>query len=302
MLLLALFALPALAQSYVGEVVIEKEVKGERAPEEAVTWDFEFSCTFDGDPITLGPDGPDVVEFTLGDGNTESISDVPDGGECTVEEIGPTDSDADFDAPFVSIRINDGDPVVGTSTTFPVDGDDDTTITVTFTNDFGDIPTAELDLIKVVEGAAAPHARDFKFEIACSEQDTVTTVLGVDGTLEGFPVILDDEDGAECVVTEIEDGGASSTALAWDGVSTTDGSVTVEFDPPSDDADEVQSILVTATNIFDKDVPVEVPDEPAVLAITGFELTWAMLLAVALLAAGALGLYAARRRNTGESR
>ena len=141
--------------------------------------------------------------------------------------------------------------------------------------------------------------------------------------------------GTECVITEVDTRGADPVTITVTG-DADQGDFTLENDrvsvtiPEAEEDDEVGPVEVSVvfTNTFEDEedvlpeppveptpTPVPTPDpeptpvdpeptptedvtvvEDRVLAVTGLEVTWAALLALALLGTGGLGLYAARRR------
>ncbi|MFF2372404.1 DUF5979 domain-containing protein [Agromyces sp. NPDC058110] len=187
----------------VGSLQLTKEVSGTGADEWAGEFgDYEVHvlCTLEAaDPdtvydgtVTLTTDAPD---------NVVTIPNLPTGAECTVDETdlgGATDWTAD------------PNPVV-------IGDDESGPVEITIDNDFR---TGALNVLKVVSGPGVPEfsTGPFVFQVICTYEDE--TVVSVDlvvvgeedstgpylsETITGIPV------GSECVVTEVDDGGADET-------------------------------------------------------------------------------------------
>ena len=198
-------------------------------------------CTFLDEPVYAdgyGPDSPMVV--TLEDGaDPVALTGLPAGAECTITETGTAG------APSTSITITqDGeDPVTtdGTSTTVVLEPDVATSGAIT--NDAEVTNTYEvgsLEVAKVVDGEGEEFgAGPFTLDVECTLDtgqgatvvyaDTVTLTGGESATVDDIAA------GAECTVTESEDGGATSVVV-------TPSPVTIEAD---------ETVTVTATNTFD---------------------------------------------------
>lgn len=172
---------------------------------------FEVSCTFLDqtvlDDTFLLTDGADPVEY----------SDLPAGSECTVAE---TD---DADAADTTIVVTEdgaaGEEQNAASTTFTVlpYADDDATTpltTVAFTNHY---TVGPVEITKIVAGAGADPWGDtaFTLEMTCTlDGVTPNPVFEDSTTLSGDDLVWRVDDlptGAECTVTETEDGGANSS-------------------------------------------------------------------------------------------
>ncbi|GGI10725.1 DUF5979 domain-containing protein [Isoptericola cucumis] len=211
-----------------GELTVDKVVVGDGA-ELYGDGPFEVSleCTFEGEPVEI-PGGA-VREITPGEPVT--YTELPVGADCVVTETdvaGATSS-------TVSTTVEDGEPgqVV-------VPGTDGDPVTVTVTNTF-DVGSIAVDKVVEFEGDSY-DVGPFEVALECTFQgesieipDGAARELtpGDPVTYDGLPV------GADCVVTETDDGGAAaSTVSSVDGGDP--GAVTVAADPAS----------VTVTNTF----------------------------------------------------
>ncbi|MFI2104381.1 DUF5979 domain-containing protein [Isoptericola sp. NPDC019693] len=206
-------------------------------------YEVTVECTFLGEPVYAdgyGPDAPMVVE--IADGETVELTGLPVNAECTVTETGTGGSTSQE----MTVTAGDDDPVETdgpeADATVTPDGDDGaagTAVEVTNTFDVGAI-----DLLKVVdgEGADAYGQGPFTVQVVCTfgqgtgDPATVydgTVTLGGGGPLEAQIPNL--PTGAECAVTEIDDGGATGAVVVPD-------TVTVGSDEP---------VEVVVTNTFD---------------------------------------------------
>ncbi|MCL2802961.1 MAG: DUF5979 domain-containing protein [Micrococcales bacterium] len=184
---------------------------------------FAVSCTYLGSPVYA--DGYDLthpMEEDLWDGNTWSLAGetptgtplMPTGTECTVTE---TNSAGALDTEMV---VTDAQ---GNQTTVPgnqatVTIDDLFTVEVLGINTFG---AGSLELLKTVTGPAAGQFGNgpFVFNVLCT-LDTGSgpaTVFDGDVTLTGpnnLSATIDFiADGADCDITEVNTGGATSTVI-----------------------------------------------------------------------------------------
>ncbi|SFR91486.1 hypothetical protein SAMN05428970_3803 [Agromyces sp. CF514] len=210
----------------VGSLQLTKQVSGTGADDWAGEFgDYEVHvvCTLAAaDPDTVW-DGT-VTLTTDAPGNVATIDDLPTGAECAVDETdlgGATDWSADPNP----ITIGD---------------DESGPVEITIDNSFR---TGALNLLKEVTGPGVPEfsTGPFDFRVVCTyEGETVeNSVLVVEGeedsrgpylseTITGIPV------GAECVVTEIDNGGADDTA----------DPVTVTI--PDQETDGVETVVTAA--------------------------------------------------------
>lgn len=290
-----LLAGPAMAQEfYVSGLTVEKAVQGEDAPEGA---EFAFALACDDE---FGQ------EFTLADAESETFEGLSQGATCTLTETVPDGADYDSDdfvtlEPSVDSLEGDTDESWDADTrtlTFTVPDTPETAephISVVFTNDFGDggvLGSGDLVVTKRVSGDAEGP---WEFDVDCpgSVQDTVT--LG-DGDSETFTVTRGPE--TTCTITELDPDGFDVAHKVDDGEETAGAEASFVFDDGSVDADVHLIREVDFTNT-PEDEPKE--DETAVLADTGFEVTWGLVLAAGLLVPGAGVLVYARKRDRREA-
>jgi len=262
-----------------GEFQVEKVVDGDGAAFGTGPFEVSAECTFQGEPIdvpggatrTVTPDGPATYDQ------------LPIGAECVVTE---TDA-AGATSSTVSTAVEDGEPG---QVVVPAADADPAVVTVTNTFDVGSVA---VEKVADFEGDAY-DVGPFEVTLACTFQGEDIEVpdgaareiaAGDTVTYAGLPI------GAECVVTESDDGGAASST-----VSTVDGgdpgAVTVAADPAS----------VTVTNTFDAvPPPVDPGDDGDTggggwLPTTGADIALWVGLAV-LLVAGGIILVGVRRRH-----
>ncbi|WP_166844074.1 DUF5979 domain-containing protein [Isoptericola sp. BMS4] len=232
----------------VGSIEVDKELEGlgsvvyRPGPFEATV-----ECTFpggpDGEPIEIPggatrqfmPDDPAVYDG------------LPVGAECTVTE---TD---DFGATETTMTVEGGEPVEGTSAEVvvpPNDGGDPATVTVTATNTFR---TSPLLVRKTVDGDGAGFAPDMpEPPYTVDSLDEIPYEVTLECTFDGQEIPIPGgatrkfgpgfpaayfalPDGAECVVTETDDGGATSLTVE-------PGTVTIAED---------EQAVVDVTNTYD---------------------------------------------------
>ncbi|MEL7978096.1 DUF5979 domain-containing protein [Isoptericola sp. F-RaC21] len=220
----------------VGEVSVYKAVDGDGAAFGTGPFEVSLECTFQGEPIDvpggatreLSPDGMVVYDG------------LPVGADCVVTETdagGATSS-------TVSTAVEDGDPG---QVVVPAADADPATITVTNTFDVGSVAVTK----KVDFEGDSYDVGPFEVTLACTFQGEDITVPGGAAreiaagdtvTYAGLPI------GAECVVTETDDGGAASSTVSTVGDPSTGsgesgdpGAVTIAADAAS----------VTVTNTFD---------------------------------------------------
>lgn len=205
----------------------------------------------DGTPITYGPfqaavtcvfrgqtvlaDGFDSspMEFELADGATQALNGLPVGATCVTTE--PDSADA------VDTTIEPNPVVIGGD-----DQDPSEVQAVTVTNEF---TVGSLALTKESEGGALDNNPElaegpFTLHVTCTLTDAShpdgTTVYDDDVVLEGDSPQSDTIDnlptGAECTVTEPDQGGATS--------------VEIEGSPATIGVDTTGPVTVTATNTF----------------------------------------------------
>jgi hypothetical protein len=268
-----------------GSIEVDKVVDGDAA--EFVTASFEVSlvCTFEGQDIAV----PDGATRTVTPDEPATYDGLPIGAECVVTE---TDA-AGAAETTISTTVEDGDSgqvVVPTADAGPA------VITVTNTFDVGSVAVE-----KVVDFEGDSYdVGPFEVTVECTFQGAGIEIPGgaareISGgqtvTYDGLPV------GAECVVTETDDGGASGSAVSViDGGDP--GVVTIAAGDPA---------VITVTNMFaaqpvppDPSNPPAPPVQPGTdpLPRTGAFVLPLLGLAVLLTALGGV-LVHLRRRDEG---
>ncbi|WP_022892784.1 DUF5979 domain-containing protein [Agromyces subbeticus] len=221
------------------EVSIVKDVTGNAAHAEGVTFEILVTCTFkrgDGNPPIVVYDQEPVE---LEDGELVTLFEVPIGSECWAEE---PDGQGAYE---IEISATEQNPVVVTGGANP--------ITIIVTNVF---PDAGFTVKKTVDNGGAvnqdgtPIAYDtvFSFTATCEFQGE--TVLDesfelTDGGTQTFDQL---PAGSDCTVTETDQGGGTtSIVVTQDGVDDDLGEATsAEFTLlPDEDATVVTSVAVT---------------------------------------------------------
>jgi Domain of unknown function (DUF5979) len=257
----------------VGSLAVTKEIEG--TPPVGAQFLVHVTCTLDTDTVV----DQDLPLFT-NDGQTETITGIPAGAECEVEETGN----------FGALVSYDPDPPVVT-----IVENEQSDVTVTNTYELGGLRVTKV----VVGGTGTPApGTQFSVRVRCEFADVEvvdeTLVFGVAGgedSIDGIPA------GATCDVTEPGTGGAS-------GVTITPDSVVIVGESTED---------VTVTNIFTSTSPASVvPVTPATpsgvrasgssgssgsLAFTGSNAASLATTGLALLIGGGAALWFARRRS-----
>ncbi|WP_106269111.1 MULTISPECIES: DUF5979 domain-containing protein [Isoptericola] len=211
----------------VGQIAVDKVVDGDGA-ELYGTGPFEVAttCTFLGEEIEV----PGGADRTITPGTPVVYEGLPVGAVCTVTE---TDDGSATDV-TISSAVEGGE---AGQAIVPAAGDTTVGITVTNTFDLGEVV---VDKVTDGDGAEAWGAGPFEVELACTFNGaeieipggaTRTLTPGSSVTFADLPV------GAECSVTETDDGGATETSIAPESVTV--GSL-------ADDP-----VGVTVTNTFD---------------------------------------------------
>ncbi|BDV29402.1 DUF5979 domain-containing protein [Microbacterium terricola] len=174
------------------------------------TYDFTAQCTFLGQSVL-------DEEFTLSeaDGWTEEFGDLPAGAECTVEEVDPGG------AASTTIVVTEdgvaGDEETAASVDFTVlaydEGETTALTTVAVTNVY---TTGSVLVTKTIVDPGGWGTADFTVEMTCTLEGATP-----DPVFEGSSTVSADSPewqvddlptGAECVVTETENGGANATS------------------------------------------------------------------------------------------
>ena len=176
------------------------------------------TCTFEGNGVYgTGYDVDRPMRRDLADGETWSLTGLPDGAECTIAETDTMDA---AETRVVTV-VDDG-----SAATFVGDTAIVTLGSVTTAEIENDYTVGSIELSKSVIGAGADAWADAPFEIdvtcvlddSTGERtvftDTFTFLRGDD------PVTIENlATGALCTITETAFGGASSTTVTIDGTS-----------------------------------------------------------------------------------
>jgi LPXTG-motif cell wall-anchored protein len=295
-ILTAAAGVPALAQEGEefyppGEAVLTvvKFVEDEDEDEDgAALFDFEVDCEAAG-----------TLAFALGHEDTETIT-VPIGDVCKLTELGVDPLDVAFLVAPPEAEVS-RDPEVPSVT---VEVADAAGVLISVFNAFDEIlGPATLELEKDLAATSERSRRAFAgtgyvFRVVCATFDEVVALKpGETFRWEGIPV------GTQCVITETDthDAVATSITVQVDGeVVRTVSGVEVVVDFPAESDVLVQALYKNTPR--EQDPPPEQPrrrDVTQVLARTGFDLTWGMLLALGLMLGGGTALYTSRRRRRG---
>ncbi|MFC7876885.1 DUF5979 domain-containing protein [Isoptericola sp. NPDC057391] len=260
-----------------GSIQVEKVLDGDGAPFVTAPFEVSLACTFEGQDIEV----PGGATRTVTPDEPATYDGLPVGAECVVTE---TDA-AGATSTTVSTTVEDGDPGQ-----VEVPGADADPAVITVTNTF-DVGSLAVDKVVDFEGDAY-DVGPFEVTVGCTFQGADIEIPGGAAreiaagdtvTYDGLPI------GAECVVTETDDGGAASSTVSAVGDGEP-GVVTIAADPAS----------VTVTNTFDA-----VPPPPGDtgdsggggwLPTTGADVAVWVGLAVLLVAGGAI-LVGIRRRQ-----
>ncbi|PFG44653.1 hypothetical protein ATJ88_3389 [Isoptericola jiangsuensis] len=221
-----------------GSFTVEKVVEGDGAAFGTGPFEVSVACTFEGADVAV-PGGATQI---LTPGGSVTYDGLPVGAECTVTEtddFGATDVE-------ISTSIDGGAPG---EVVVPADDADPVTITVTNTYDVG---TIEVDKETSGLGAILYPVGPFEVTLACTFEGEPIEVpggavrvfdVGDPAVFGGLPV------GAECVVTETDDFGATSTTVTVDDGEAQPGRSTTVTVPPTEDG-EPTTVTVTFDNLF----------------------------------------------------
>ncbi|MDX2025098.1 MAG: DUF5979 domain-containing protein [Microcella sp.] len=176
------------------------------------------SCTFEGDAVYgTGFDAATPMQRDLEDGETWSLTGLPDGASCTITETNTMDAAATrvvtvVDAGAATTTTGDSATVtLGTTTTAEIE------------NDYT-VGSIELTKTVVGDGADAWADAPFTVDVTCELDDATGTRTVFSDTFTFMrgddPVTIENiATGAVCTVTETATGGASSTTVSIDGTS-----------------------------------------------------------------------------------
>lgn len=201
-----------------------------------------IDCTFEGDAVYgTSYSAATPMRRDLEDGETWSLTGLPDGASCTITETDTMDA-----AATRVVTIVDAGAVITT----PGDSATVTLGTTTTAEIENDYTVGSIELTKTVDGAGADEWADapFTIDVTCELDDATgtRTVFSDTFTFErgDIPVTIENlATGAVCTITETATGAASSTTVSVDGTSV-DG---VTADATIADA----LVEVEVTNTFD---------------------------------------------------
>ncbi|GAA1795714.1 DUF5979 domain-containing protein [Agromyces lapidis] len=174
-------------------------------------YEFTASCTFLGEEVLPEAD----QSFTLHDGEAKSFDALPVGSECEVAEV---DAGGATDTTIIVTEYGvEEQNVEGAVVEFTVqpDGDDMHATLVAVTNTY---TVGSISVTKDVTGAGADAwaADSFEVRLVCTWDEATTNPVydatrtiadGETWTVENLPT------GAECTVTEPDDGGATEVII-----------------------------------------------------------------------------------------
>ena len=178
-----------------GNLAVGKVVDGNDARNHQVAFPIEVACTFDGRPIDA-PDGQ-PMSFTLTNGATNTITDLPVGAECAVAET------SDQGATTVTYTSTDSHAVITPfSATVTIAA---TPIAVTVTNTF-EVGTVEVDavLYRTRRARRTALGRAFTVRVGCTR-----TIDGINFPIRlpnGGDLTLDPANGLRASISAIDAG------------------------------------------------------------------------------------------------
>ena len=276
-----------LVQLY-GGLVIVKDLAGAGASEAVGPFEFQVVCSYLGSTVrettvTLERTGD---ETTL---ESDRIDGIPVGASCVVTETAT--GGADTTPPAVTVLI--------------VTNDDENTVTAGFVNEFS---AGTISVEKVLAGTDADSdavkAKVFTIQVTCQVavglENPVTVFSGTVSLKGGQSSTATDENGdaillplgAVCFGAETDTGGADKAVVDHDsfenGVAVTSGT-----------PDDLQSLVITATNTFDKRVvpPTKPTSTGGPLASTGLDVGGLLGVVALPLIVGGILLLVIRRRT-----
>jgi len=269
--------------------VIVKDLAGAGASEAVGPFEFQVVCSYLGSTVrettvTLERTGD---ETTL---ESDRIDGIPVGASCVVTETAT--GGADTTPPAVTVLI--------------VTNDDENTVTAGFVNEFS---AGTISVEKVLAGTDADSdavkAKVFTIQVTCQVavdglENPVTVFSGTVSLKGGQSSTATDENGdaillplgAVCFGAETDTGGADKAVVDHDsfenGVAVTSGT-----------PDDLQSLVITATNTFDKRVvpPTKPTSTGGPLASTGLDVGGLLGVVALPLIVGGILLLVIRRRT-----
>ncbi|MFC4139174.1 MULTISPECIES: DUF5979 domain-containing protein [unclassified Microbacterium] len=228
------------------QVVLNKEFAGAGADQYGLdkTFTFDYSCTYAGEVVFAGS-----VELNAENGWTSVIVDLVQGTVCTVTEADLNGADA------VVFTPNDGEDVTTGIVTIPRGGG---LVTVTATNWY---LTGSLQVTKAFAGDGVEKygTSAYELRLRCVRDGEVVDIPGgaIRVVSADSPTALWENlpTGADCRLTEVDDGGASSTQIldADGNVVAGDGEsydFTIVTDPTILSVDDQPQPSLTVENTF----------------------------------------------------
>ncbi|TXK19134.1 DUF5979 domain-containing protein [Homoserinibacter sp. GY 40078] len=195
-------------------------------------FDFTLECASDtGSGIVEVELDAEDAAFTLADGQSKSVTDIPAPADCTLRE---TDADA---ADAITVTLGDAENTVVEGEAAPLELGSAASYTATVTNTY---EAGTLSVRKVVTGGTSYGDAEFVFDVTCTYDGQ--TLLDTELTLEASETHDFDEifpAGTSCEIVETDAGGASDPA--------DDASVTI---PGPEVGDTLGSVTAVMTNQF----------------------------------------------------
>lgn len=176
---------------------------------------FTASCTFLGTEVVPEADRT----FSLGDGGSKSFTGLPVGADCTITENSDTGGQAATSV-VITTGSAPGDPIDGNVAEFALGEGEGTAVAAEFTNHFT-VGAVEVTKAVTGPGAEAWGNGQFRVELVCTlEAASSDPVYAAEyslskqtpsWTVDNLPA------GADCLVTELDSGGATQSSIDPEG-------------------------------------------------------------------------------------
>lgn len=270
-------------------LVVTKTVQSDAVDETGAAIEYgpfpvEVECTFEGSSVYAdgyGPSTPMTHSFADG-GAAWELTGLVSGASCEVTEtdrVGSSSSRISTTpsggSTATSIASPSSTEIARTIVlTRRLAGEDENTVAIR-----NDYESGTIVLAKMLDGAGVAWATEsFQIDLECTLSDgpVDATVWSASYTVTadalGIPDLTNVPAGADCEVTEALTGGANSTSIDVDGVTT--AGTTASFTVPAED-----TVAATVTNVFELasiDIEKERLGDPDVVAAFGvgpFEVT-----------------------------
>lgn len=202
------------------------------------------SCTFEGVSVYGDDfDEDNVMAKDIAEGTPFTITGLPVGAECEIEETNAMGADATSITTTVGVDVNTAEATSATITLAPDDAN-----LVDIDNTF-DVGSVELSKLVSGDGATAWGTEAFELTLECTLTDATGTRNAYTDTFtfrQGDPAVTVSNiaEGARCVITETSTGFATATSIAVGKDDAIDG-LSAEFDVTTG------TILVQVENRFD---------------------------------------------------